>query len=80
MNSGESNGKTLKLWQVVVGQLPWFLTLLALGGWQMAKFDSRLQTLERATARIEARQEADQAEKLQELKEEVARTRKAILR
>ena len=67
---------TVKLWQVIAGQIPWFITILSLGAWQASRFESRLGALERATIRIEARQEAAQAEKLDDLRQEVERLRK----
>ena len=74
-NGNGENGTvaTLKLWQVLVGQLPWFITVLALGGWYAAKMDARLVALEHSTARIEARQEADQADQIRGMKEQLQR-------
>jgi len=73
------NGSSpVKFWQVVVGQLPWVLTIFALGTWYVSKFDARLFNLERAVARIEVRQEQAQAEELSNLKDEVLRLRKAL--
>ena len=71
---------TLRLWQVLLGQVPWYLTILALGAWQASRFESRMGALERATARIEARQERDATEKLEEMRLEVERLRKAVAR
>lgn len=66
---------TLKLWQIVIGQVPWFLTILALGAWQASKFDTRLAGVEGSVKRIEAKLEQAQAEKIQEMTEELRRLR-----
>ena len=73
----EPNGPTVKLWSLVLSQVPWFLTILALGSWSASKFDMRLVSLERAVTRIEGKIDRDAAEKLEALKQEIERMRKA---
>lgn len=76
-----SNGNgppTVRVWQVLVGQLPWFLTVVALGGWWAARFEARLSSVEASTARIEARQQRASDEKLEDMRAEVERLRKTV--
>ena len=78
MNGNDNVDKNLKLWQILVGQLPWFLTVLALGAWYTSRLDARLVALERSMARVEARQELAQIEKLEDMRQEVERMRKVV--
>lgn len=78
------DGRT-PLWQTFVSQLPWVIGILAGGAWYMAKQDARsialeirMGALESAMVRVEARQERQEGEKLQDLQEEVARLRRTV--
>lgn len=68
---------TVELWKIFVGQIPWVLTILALGAAWAARMDARLTVLERSVNRIEVRQQAAADEQLRDLTEEVKRFRRS---